>query len=340
MKENISIPLNLASYREKIELVEELKNAINNLQMTYQTLEMSLEQKQSNENRLSELKMDFDYQNEELADKNRELSGLLSKKKTIEEILSNPDYQELMQELQQLTKRQNEIPEEKGDLKEEKGKIENEVSYLNNNLLENQKQLNKDLLEFELREWILEKEYQLNYVYDDDKMDVSKILFDLKERKNSDINRALVNYLDAYNEYRLDLLEYRLNTKEIFNTNDDMVEKYVGKGLEESVVESWMRESSRQDMTSIYQGKVISIYQLEECLRAAIIESESYISTQERHLFEDILLKTVGNKIRDRIESSKMWVSKMNEIMQNTQIDSNLSFQLEWKSRVAYTEEE
>lgn len=97
---------------------------------------------------------------------------------------------------------------------------------------------------------------------------------------------------------------------------------------------------TRQDLETIYQGKKLNIYELSECLKAELEESSNYISIQERHLFEEILIKTVGNKIRDKIDSSKEWVKKINDIMKSTQIDSNLSFELEWKSKIAFTEDE
>ena len=192
----------------------------------------------------------------------------------------------------------------------------------------------------ELLNVILTREYNLKYIYSDDTIDVNKILNDLKDRKNSIVQRAQENYWQAFNEYRTELLEYRVSSKEIFNVSDNLICEYIEKGLEENDVITILNGSIRQDLTTIYQGKIMNVYELLDCLKASILESENYITTQERHLFEDILLKTVGNKIRDRIDSSREWVKKINEIMRDTQIDSNLSFQLEWKSKEAYAEDE
>ena len=338
--ESIQIPLNLASYKEALELTECLSRSVYRLINIYQDLRRDKEQITSFENTLIDVRESIEYQTAELSEKNREFDRLESRKKAIQEVLDDPNNKKLIEELQRITKRQHEIPEERVKLGEEKGKVETTKSKLEQELSDYKKQLQKDELILELKNQVLGREYQLHYVYQDEELNVDQILNDLKERKASDINRALSNYIEAYNDYRLELLDYRLSTKEIFSPTEELVDTYVNHGLDKEIVNSILNEATRQDMTTIYQGRIINIYKLEECLRQSIIESESYINAQERHLFEDILLKTVGSKIRDKIESSKKWVMRMNEIMQNTQVDSNLSFQLEWKSKMAYTEEE
>ena len=340
IKENINIPLNLANYKNALLLLEELSKNIITLKNSIETQNTYTEQKQSNELSLESIREEIEYQNEELSDKNKLFGEFTSKKKAIEEILSNPDYQKQIEELKKLTERVNKIPKEKEDLKEEKGKLENNREILNNSLTIEQDNLIKESIKLELRQSILEKEYNLNYVYQNEELNAKKIVQDLKNRENSDLTKAFENYIMAFNNYRQDLLDYHLATNEIFNKNEEIIKQYQAKGLEEKDIKEILTSMVRQDLETIYQGKKLNIYELAECLKEAVKESENYISTQERHLFEDILLKTVGNKIRDRIESSKEWVKKMNEIMRETQIDSNLSFELEWKSRLAFNEEE
>lgn len=340
IKENINIPLNLANYKNALILVEELLKNINNLKNDVATKKAYIEQKTSNELSLEGIREEIEYQNEELSEKNKLLGELSSKKKAIDDILSNPDYKKQIEELKKLTERSKKIPEENNSLREEKGKLENAKEFLDNSLINEQDSLVKEKIKLELKQNILEKEYSLNYVYQNEELNANKIILDLKNRENSDITRAFENYIMAFNNYKQNLLDYRLTTKEIFTNNEELIKKYQEQGLEEKNIIEILKTMSRQDLETTYQGRKLNIYELTECLKDAVKESENYISAQERHLFEDILLKTVGNKIRDRIESSKEWVKKMNEIMRETQIDSNLSFELEWKSKSAFTEEE
>lgn len=340
IRENISIPLNLVAYKNALLLIEELSRNIISLKNNIETKNTYIEQKTSSELSLESARDDIEYQNEELSEKTKILGELLSEKKAIDEILSNPDYQKQIEELTKLTERAKQIPEENNNLREEKGKLENSLENLNNSLINENNCLLKEKIKLELKQNILDKEYKLNYVYQDENINVNKIILDLSSRENSDKTRAFENYIMAFNNYKQSLLDYRLITKEIFTIDEELVKKYQEKGLEEKEITEILNTMNRQDLETIYQGKRLNIYELSECLKAEIEESENYISTQERHLFEDILLKTVGNKIRDRIESSKEWVKKINEIMRQTQIDSNLSFELEWRSKIAFTEDE
>ena len=340
IKDNIDIPLNLDSYKRAIYIIEEISKNINNLKNTIETHNTYIEQKNDKELSLENTKEEIEYHNEELTEKNRILNELFSKKKVIEEILSNPEYKKLVSELKKLTERSREIPEENNELREEKGKLVITLENLKKSIDEEKNALFKENLKLELKKYILEKEYKLKYVYQDEVLNVNTILNNLKNRENSDITKSFENYIIAFNNYKQSLLDYRLATKEIFNNNDEIMKEYITKGLTEKEINEILITMNRHDLETTYQGRKLNIYELSKCLKSSIEESENYINTQERHLFEDILLKTVGNKIRDRIESSKEWVKKINEIMKNTQMNSNLSFELEWRSKTAYTEEE
>lgn len=340
LKDNIIIPLNLTSYKNVIALTDELNKNILSLKHSVEIKNSHIEQKISKEATIDDIRTEIEYQNAELSEKNKIYNELSSKKKAIKEILSNKDYQELIKEIEQLIKRQSQITNENNSLREEKGKLKNSLESLIKSLEIDKLTLEKDALKLELKNLILKKEYNLKYIYQDEEIDADKIISDLKIRANSDIGKAFENYIMAFNNYKQELLDYRLTTKEIFSNNDDLINMYIEKGLEEKEIKELLNNMNRQDMETTYQGKKLNIYDLNNYLKNAVLESESYITAQERRLFEDILLNTVGRKIRNRIEASKEWVKKINEIMKTTQIDSNLSFELEWKSKTAFTEEE
>lgn len=340
IKDNIAIPLNLMSYKNAINLTSELTQNINNLKNIFEVKNNYLDQKLSKELINEDINTEIEYQNAEILEKTKLYNELLTKKKATEEILSNKEYQKIIKEVKELTERKNKIPTINNQLREEKGKLYQALETLKDEIEKDQITLNKNILMQELKYQILIQEYNLNYVYKDEELNVNKILQDLKSRENSDITRAFENYIMAFNNYKQDLLDYHLNTKEIFSNNIELIQIYLEKGLTEKEINEVLSNMNRQDLETVYQGRKMNIYELTTCLNEAIKESENYIKIEERHLFEDILLKTVGNKIRDRINSSKEWVQKINEIMKNTQIDSNLSFELEWKSKTAFTEEE
>lgn len=340
VKENINIPLNLISYKNVIIMTEEMVKNINDLRNTVNAKDTYIEQKMSKELSIDDIRREIEYQNAELSEKTAIYNELSSKLNAIKEILSDKDYQDLIKRLDELTKRKNMIPEENNLLREEKGKLENSLETLKLQLEDDKANIENEKLKLEIKRFILKQEYDLNYVYKDEELNVDKIINDLKSRENSDIAKAFENYIMAFNNYKQELLDYHLSTKEIFSNEDDILKIYMAKGLQEKEIKEILKNTNRQDMETVYQGRKLNVYELSDCLKEAIYESENYITTQERRIFEDVLLKTVGAKIRDKISSSKEWVKKINDIMKNTQIDSNLSFELEWKSKTAFTEDE
>lgn len=340
MKDNISIPLNLPNFKEASLNIDVLSQKLYQLNSCYNEISLHYEVKRTYELTLQTTTDNIASYNEDLLDNNRSLLSIETKKKTIEDYLNNPEMQSKIEEIKNLTARQNEIPKLMIELNNEKTRMEIHLERINEKILSYNDELLLCNLKNELYKISLDKEYRLGYVYHDDNIDVHKIIEELDSRKNSDKDRAVENFFTSLNNYRFDLLEYRINNKIIFDDEEVLIKQYSEKGLDIEKVKTIVNDFARQDLTMIYQGKVMNAYELMECLNEAIIESQKYISDQERHLFEDVLLKTVGGKIRNRIESSKEWVSKINDIMKNTQVDSNLSFQLEWKSKEAYSEDE
>ena len=340
IKENITIPLNLISYIEALKILDELKDYISKLKNVVSCKNNLFDQRKFKGDSLNEIRDEIQEKNFELSVKDKEYGEFVSKKKAIEEILSNPDYQLLINELKVLTERKNEIPKKREELIEEKGRLENSKENLIVSLEHEKENLEKNILKLELKTQILKQEYNLKYVYDEEELDVNKIISDLKNRENSDLLRTSENYMKAFMDYKQELLDYHLTTKEIFNNDEELLKIYTLKGLNKKEIKEILNYTKRQDMEALYQGRKLNIFELTSCLKEAVIESENYINIQERHLFEDILLQTVGSKIRNKIESSKKWVQKINEIMRSTGENSNLSFELEWKSKVAFTENE
>ncbi len=341
IKENITIPLNLISYQTVLRQIETLKDQVNDLENEEKRTNILIDEQNSKKSSIEDLCDKIEDLLGEENERDKKYRELSAQKRAIEEILENPDNKKLIEELEQLTAKIKLIPETNNALREEKGKLKNSVDELQKDIESIVQKLSKEKLIMDLKKYILEKEFNLHYIFKkEDTLDLNKILSNLKHRENNNLTDASNNYFEAFNKYKQELLDYRLTTKKIFTSNEKLIEDYEQKGLEKEEILKVMEYASRDDLETIYQGKKLTLFELNEQLKAAIDESKNYISEQERKLFEDILLKTIGGKIRDKIESSKEWIKRMNEIMKSTQIDSNLSFELEWKSKTAFTEDE
>ncbi|SDN61571.1 Putative exonuclease SbcCD, C subunit [Paenibacillus sp. yr247] len=62
------------------------------------------------------------------------------------------------------------------------------------------------------------------------------------------------------------------------------------------------------------------------------------LSEEHQRLFEDIILNTLGQTIREKITKTKRWIANLNRVMQKR--NASISFRLEWKGKRAESLEE
>lgn len=71
-----------------------------------------------------------------------------------------------------------------------------------------------------------------------------------------------------------------------------------------------------------------------------IIEQQHLLSEKDRELFEEIILRSVGKSIRQRIQRAELWLKTMNKLMAERDTSSGLKLQLQWLPRLAQSESE
>ena len=333
-KQGIYIPLNLESYKEVALNLISISEILQNLKMTHNSYLSKLELNTTYKERLTDIINNIEYLEADKQEKEKERKINIQNRDAINELLETKEYKDQKEKLLEVEQNLISLAKEKDKLIEEKSMLERDISYqekrfqeLTTNIVLLEKRLNA------YREIFL-REYRLKYVYEDDIKDidtiVKKIIKDGKDRKEVSLNDALNNFYSSYNHYKLELNDYSLKDTTLFNDYD----------IEEEDLKRIYASNVRADVTSMYQGIQLNIIELSKKLENDIEENKDLISQQDRHLFEDILLNTVGEKIRNRINSSKEWVSKINGIMSQMQENSALSFKLVWKSISAGSEGE
>ena len=338
MKKEVNFPLYLETFEEVLENIELLNRSVLEFEVTlndyYRYQDLLLNKKEQ----IIERTNFIDNLNDSLTSVNIQVNKKEYEMHDLEKILNSDEFKEIATKIISLDSRLKEIKNKMFSLKESYGKLTEEVKNKNNELTNKLEAYEKIVKITKIKEKFLTDEYNLHYV-ENEKIDNIKalakhILSKLSSRKDSDRQNATDNYYRAYNEYRMALNDYHLVSKTIFNyeladdinSNEDLKELY--------------KQNRREDLTATYQGKILNIISLSNALEEAIEENNLIISEQDRHLFEEVLLKTVGTKIRERIEASKNWVKEINQIMKKMQEGSSLSFSLEWKSKNAEAMEE
>lgn len=69
-------------------------------------------------------------------------------------------------------------------------------------------------------------------------------------------------------------------------------------------------------------------------------EQSALLSERDRVLFEEVILRSVGKAIRQRIHRAEQWVREMNRLMEERETSSGLRLKLEWEPKAAANEEQ
>lgn len=334
LKRGLYIPLNLESYKNVYNLINSMGETLQGLKVTYNSYLSKLEINNSYKERLEDIVSSIEYLESDRYEKEKSLNINIKNRDTINELLETKEYKDQKEKLLLVEDNLIKLSSEKEELLKGIAKLESDISYRESNLDEmssNIVSLEKELGAY--REVFI-REYRLGYVYSDDVSDidscVGRVIRDGKDRRDVSINDVLSNFYSSYNHYSLELNDYSLRNITLFNDYEMVTED----------VRSIYENNTRADVVAMYQGIRLNIIELSSKLEADILENKDLISKQDRHLFEDILLNTVGEKIRNRINSSNEWVAKINSIMAKMQENSALSFKLIWKSISADNEGE
>lgn len=110
--------------------------------------------------------------------------------------------------------------------------------------------------------------------------------------------------------------------------------------LHEAEMGRWKANNGRKIIEMDLFGKRDSPYAVAEFLSDALIQQQQALDEQERKLFEDIILHTVSNILRARIQRTEKWVREMDGIMKERNNSQGLIFSIKWKPLPADSEEE
>ncbi len=335
------IPLALKEYREAEKIMDKYGDMLSELIIlhsdnlnTHSNILMLLEQQ-------TEILGDLDNILYDLGNFQRRQENLLAQKVNYENMLKELGHEEIEKEIGQCIQRfkelTNELIPKNADLCGQlKTKLENRYQELN--------QANQDITaKAGLNSFIQEsflQEYRLGYVTkrEDDSSDPLKsckaVLKELKQYENEQKTREefVSRLVDIYNNSQQFLLEYNLSLQYLFEEREGQYENQEIRRL--------AANRRRLDLTARLEGREAGFYTLSEYINQSIDQNEKLLREEDRHLFEDILINTVGKKIRARIYHSERWVGKINLLMQAMNTSSGLSFSLSWKNKAAENEEQ
>lgn len=204
--------------------------------------------------------------------------------------------------------------------------LENDLKHLSSLIDEVNLKINSQKEKEGKYKAILEQEIQYGFIIDShsNQKEYMKLLRDLaiQHQITKSVNEYQRNLLSVLYEHTAYLTQYRPTQESV------------------PIVHEVNDISDRIVLKAIFSGKKIPFIELKKILEKNITNMELLIDQTDRQIFEDILVNTIGQKIRYRIQASNRWVEKMQRYMKEMNISSGLSLDLRWKSREANSQDE
>ena len=331
---NLNFPLTIESYENNLEEARNLNELIFEMEKLHNNSINELEKLEGIRETLDSLKQNLDdvlYEKSKLNIKKNTINGKLEAIKQMSEGLEDIEKQmdEVLHALEV-------FPKEKEKLIADEAKLDNEISKLKESELTITEKLKNLEKQTKIAKEILEQELSLKYIieeYEEIGTVTNKILseFSYFDKENKSKEDYHINLVDKYRENTENLREYNLNIGRLF------VQEIEAEDNEQIELE---KTRTRSDINCFVNGKKVNLNSLKNYIEETIEETSHLVDDADRNLFEEILIGAVGRKIRERIYFAQNWVNSMNKLMKSLNTSSGLSFSLNWRPKLATTEEE
>lgn len=142
------------------------------------------------------------------------------------------------------------------------------------------------------------------------------------------LSKAMNSEMNQLNEYHVkDYLKETELLPELAASNDDRID-------------SFKQLRGRRIIELEYRGQRVSPYYIDQSLQEELQDRRYHLDEQDRELYEDIIVNSVGRILRQRIARASQWVKEMDAIMAKRDNSSGLIFSISWKPRTAEGEDE
>lgn len=153
-----------------------------------------------------------------------------------------------------------------------------------------------------------------------------------RSKLNEQLTKAFMNEQLFLTEYRM--FEYSEEPERPEWFAKDWSDYY------EPFITEWNQFKSRRLIMMEYKGQRVSPYYVFTSLEKELEDQKGWLDEQDRQLYEDIIVNTVGVILRNRIKRAEKWVNEMDKIMESRDSSSGLTFSIAWKPLTAESEQE
>lgn len=145
------------------------------------------------------------------------------------------------------------------------------------------------------------------------------------------LSKTFINEQQHLAEYRMFEYSEELEAPDWFAEVDAVHEPFMTE---------WKLLKSRKLIQLEYKGQRVSPYYIASVLEKELLEQQNWLDEQDRQLYEEIIVNSVGTILRARIQRAQAWVKQMDKIMAERDNSSGLIFSIAWKPLTAESEQE
>ena len=163
-----------------------------------------------------------------------------------------------------------------------------------------------------------------------------KSLTEIMQARRKDRSTTLITLAQRvekqYASHRDEIAEYRFSLRECPDEIGPLPE--LDPEDEELFQPRWealQNQAVRQLALTETGGKPLSPYEQQAELERHLAEQAALLSEQDKKIYQEIIMNSIGRTISDRIYGAEDWVKKMNRLMADSETSSALRFRLEWK---------
>lgn len=255
-------------------------------------------------------------------------NGVESELFAVQQLLNNIEFRDKAKRIKECSIRIRDIDEELHRCVMDIGNYTNDNKHLLSKIDEIKKDEERIKSDVYDTERIFQEELRLKFVTKDSfEGSVEAAKASLKLCKNSDLSKQsdemVTSLTKCYQQYSSNLMNYGLSLEQTFVT---------------PMASAHFR--NRYSITLKWQGKIVSVDEFERAMDTVITNTELLLLQKDRELFEGFLSGTLTQKLSQRIEDSKQWISEMSSLMMEMETSMRLNFMLQWHPKAAESEQE
>lgn len=340
--EGIPLPLQEGRFDAALNSLQEYQTILHRLELRHQKYAASGKNLSQVKIRLAEAQEDVDHLKGErlIVDGNVKTKRLVLA--TVTGQLAKLGAEEIKERSNFVIKRLSELPGEIKKLTEERTRSQ----FIADQLVKTGLQLVRECQFFTtvaaLWRTAFDQEAQLHLLDDQANLSAAAVMEQYGSLlKEDDRDKVTTRISESFYRELSVLMEYRLTLDEIFG--DLVLPADIAGERDETLVlylGSLKQNVRRQRIQLEYEGRKVAPATALAMMDKQIETQKLIQSQQDRELYEEVILNSIGRVLSKRIQNAERWAEKMNALMSNLDTSSDLSFSLRWRPLTADKDEQ